>query len=127
MRRAEPIAGLGGIVLLVSLFLDNGAGRVVDVILGLLSLLAIAVPVVSLVTRGPAKSIGTAVLASALGWLAVVLMLVQLLDDSGLGVWLGIAGALIAWIGSWMSMRDESTPGAAPPDVPRRPVPNITH
>ena len=65
MRRAEPIAGLGGILLLVSVFLDNGVGRVVDVILALLALLAIAVPVVSLVTRGPAKSIGTAVLASA--------------------------------------------------------------
>ena len=43
MRRAEPIAGLGGILLLVSLFLDNGAGRVIDVILALLALLAIAV------------------------------------------------------------------------------------
>ncbi len=121
MRRAEPIAGLGGILLLVSVFLDNGAGRVIDVILALLALLAIAVPVVSLATRGPAKSIGTAVLASALGWVAVVLTLFQLGDS-----WLGLAGALIAWVGAWLSMRDESTPGAAPPDVPRRPVPKIT-
>jgi len=127
MRRAEPIAGLGGIVLLVSLFLDNGAGRVIDVILALLALLAVAVPVVSLTTRGPAKSIGTAVIASALGWLACVLMFLQLFDDPGLGVWLGLAGALIAWVGSWMSLRDESTPGALPPDVPRHPPPNITH
>ena len=121
MRRTEPIAGLGGILLLVSVFLDNGVGRVVDVILALLALLAIAVPVVSLVTRGPAKSIGTAVLASALGWVAVVLMLFGLGDS-----WLGLAGALIAWVGAWMSMGDESTPGAAPPDVPRRPAPKIT-
>ena len=121
MRRFEPVAGLGGILLLVSVFLDNGAGIVVDVILALLALLAIAVPVVSLITRGPAKSIGTAVLASALGWLAVVLMLFQFGDS-----WLGLAGAVIAWAGSWLSMRDESTPGAVPPDVPRRPAPNIT-
>ena len=126
MRKAEPVAGVGGILLLVSVFLENRAGVVVDVILALLGLLAVAVPVTSLATRGPAKSIGTAVLASALGWLAVVLMLVQLFDDPGLGAWLGLAGALIAWVGAWMSMRDESTPGAVPPDVPRRPVPNIT-
>ena len=54
-------------------------------------------------------------------------MLLQLFDDPGLGVWLGLAGALLAWVGSWMSLRDESTPGAAPPDVPRRPAPKITH
>jgi hypothetical protein len=138
MRRAEPVAGLGGILLLVSLFLPwYGPGNVtgwqafavIDVLLALLALLAIAVPVVSAAASGPAKPIAVAVLASALGWIAVLLVVFRLLElpdgfgELRYGAWLALAGALIAWIGSWMSMRDESTPGAVPPDVPRRPAP----
>jgi hypothetical protein len=158
MRRAEPVAGLGGLLLLVSLFLPwygvdatvaaDGdplvmpylavveditgwqAFTVIDILLALLALLAIAVPVVSLATSGPAKSIGTAVLASAFGWLAVLLVAIRLVDSpaDGLGLrygaWLALAGALLAWVGSWLSLRDESTPGAVAPDVPRRPIPS---
>jgi hypothetical protein len=136
MRRGELVAGLGGLSLLVSLFLpwyDDATGwqsmTVIDVLLALLALLALAVPIVSVATRGPAKSIGTAVLASAFGWLAVVLVVIRLIDSPidgaalRLGAWLGLVGALVAWIGSWLSMRDESTPGIAAPDVPRRPAP----
>jgi hypothetical protein len=151
MRRAEPLAGLGGLLLLVSLFLPwygatpqvtdgfaRGSGpvgtawevfSVIDVLLAVLALLAVAVPVVSVATRGPAKSIGTAVIASALGWIAVLLVLFRLIDSPGTalhlryGAWLALAGALLAWVGSWLSMRDESTPGAVAPDIPRRPVP----
>ena len=32
--------------------------------------------------------------------------------------------ALVGWVGSWLSMREESTPGAVPPTVPRRPTPD---
>jgi hypothetical protein len=137
MRRFEPVAGLGGLLLLVSLFLpwygpDDVTGwqalTVIDVLLALLALVAIAVPVISVATRGPAKAVGIQVIASAVGWLAVLLVAIRLVsapDDLSLryGVWLALLGALIAWIGSWMSLRDESTPGAVPPDVPRRPAP----
>jgi hypothetical protein len=134
MRRAEPLAGLGGIVLLVSLFrpwYDERTGwealAAIDVLLALLALLALAVPVMTVATRGPAKSIGTAVLASALGWIAVVLVAFRLVstppEPVRYGAWLALAGALVAWVGSWMSMRDESTPGAVPPDLPRHPAP----
>ena len=155
MRKAEPIAGLGGVLLLVALFLpwyDSvvivtrgsaggttrtsladvsawGAFAVIDVLLALLAALAIAVPVVSVAARGPAKPIGIAVVASALGWLGVLLVGFRLLDNPGplrAGAWLALAGALIAWIGSWLSMRDESTPGAVPPELPRRPAPPRT-
>ena len=41
------------------------------------------------------------------------------------GIWLALAGALIAWIGSWLTMRDESTPGASRrPTCRRRPAPS---
>jgi hypothetical protein len=146
MRKAEPIAGLGGILLLVALFLpwywpdvegqsvaaDSISGwqamTVIDILLALLALLALAVPVVSLVTRGPAASVGTAVLASALGWLAVVLVAIKILfgpgdSDLGVGIWLALAGSMLGWVGSWLSLRDESTPGAVAPEVPRRPAP----
>jgi hypothetical protein len=140
MRRAEPLAGLGGLLLLVALFLPwYGPGSVsgwqaltvIDVLLALLALLAIAVPAVSVATRGPAKPVAIAVIASALGWLAVLLVAIRLVSPPGdlslrYGIWLALAGALIAWIGSWMSLRDESTPGAVLPDVPRRPAPPAT-
>lgn len=160
MRRAEPIAGLGGILLLVSLFLPwysidpnlalDGATlalqagafaaadftawqtfTVIDLLLALLAVLAILVPVISVTTSGPAKSIAIAVIASATGWLAILLVAFRLLDPPGAnaavdlryGAWLALAGAILAWVGSWLSMRDESTPGAVAPDVPRRPIP----
>ena len=130
MRKAEPLAGLGGLILLVSLFLpwnseETGwqAMSVIDILLALLALLALAVPVVSLTTSGPAKPIATALLASAFGWLAIVLVAIKLLSDSDYGAWVGLAGSILAWVGSWLSMRDDSTPGAVAPDVPRRPAP----
>ena len=145
MRRAEPLAGLGGLLLLVSLFLpwyrlqdpslqvaeDFSAWQalaVIDVLLAILAVPAILVPVLSLARRGPAKAIAIAVIASATGWLAIVLVAVRLVFppdglDLRYGAWLALAGALLAWVGSWLSMRDESTPGAAAPDIPRRPAP----
>jgi hypothetical protein len=137
MRRAEPLAGLGGLILLVSLFLPwyspGGSGwevlSVIDILLALLALLAIAVPLATLLTEGPAKSIGTAVIASALGWLAILLVLFRLIDEPqagyelDYGVYVALVGSILAWTGSWLSMRDESAPGTPPPDVPRLPAP----
>jgi hypothetical protein len=152
------LAGLGGIVLLVSLFLRwyGGAGfppgvvealppgvsifgpmdvtawqafTVIDILLALIAVTAILVPVLSVATRGPAKSIGIAVIASAVGWIAVLLVVFRLIDMPAddlrplLPAWLGLAGAVIAWVGSWLSMRDESSPGAVAPDIQRRPIP----
>src|SRR4051812_31703379 len=126
MRRAEPLAGLGGIALFVSLFLTwfesgvavrtVGAGgsertdvlgsaslsgwqalTVVDILLALLALLALAVPLTSVATKGPAKSIGTAVLASAFGWIAILLVLFRIVfppfDEAArsTGAWVALA------------------------------------
>jgi hypothetical protein len=113
VRKAEPIAGLGGLALLVAAVLDFG---VLHAFLAVYALLAIAVPLATLLTKGPAKSIGTAVLASAFGWIAVILALIA--TD-----WLAVAASIVAWVGSWLSMRDESTPGAKAPTVPRLPAP----
>ena len=39
------------------------------------------------------------------------------------GAWIGLAAAVVMLAGCWGAMRDERTPGAAPPNVPRRPAP----
>jgi hypothetical protein len=139
MRRAEPIAGLGGLLLIVALFLPwYGPGSVsgydaltvIDMLLTFLALLAILVPISSLGSDGPAKPVGVAVLASAFGWIAIVLVLFRIVfvpgefDELRYGAWLALAGAVIAWVGSWLSLRDESTPGAVAPEMPVRPAPS---
>jgi hypothetical protein len=121
MRRAEPLAGLGGLAAIAGVLIA-GAG-VTGVLLIILGLLALAVPITTLATSGPAKSVAAAVLASAFGWIGVVLALIRVLGDPGTGDWIALAGALLAWIGSWLSLRDDSTPGAVAPDIPRRPAP----
>ena len=158
MRRAEPIAGLGGVLLLVSLFLpwydvatvgraDPRVGTtsepparaitawqafaVIDVLLAALALLAHRRAArVAARTRGPAevgRHGGHRQRVSA--WIAVAARRVPARStpadelDSALGAWLGLAGALIAWVGSWLSLRDESTPARRAPDIPRRPAP----
>ena len=69
-------------------------------------------------------------LGSAFGWIAILLVLFRIVDapvdgfELRYGAWLALAGAIIAWVGSWLSLRDESTPGAVAPDVPVRPAPS---
>ena len=148
MRRAEPIAGLGGILLLVSLFLpwsgvaiitrgSAGSERtdwlstangwqtlaVIDVLLAALALLAIAVPVVSLTTRGPAKSIGTAVIASALGWIARRARRHPAVRLTTRGC-LGRARSRAPRLGRQLALPARRVdPGALVPELPRRPAP----
>jgi hypothetical protein len=164
VRRGEPVAGLGGAILFASLFLRwydvsvEAPARssvavlvglptgwevftVIDVLLALAAAIALAVPLVAALSRGPAAPIAIAVIASTVTPFAVVLVIVRMLFPPGItgesgfefsltpatGAWLSLAGALLAFAGSWLSMRDESTPGAMPPDLPRRPAPpNIT-
>jgi hypothetical protein len=152
LRRAEPLAGLGGLVLLVSLSLpwygfepfpaalpDEAPGyasvsawqalELTSALLMVLALLALTVPATSLLARGPAPPIAAAVVASAIGWIAIAAVIYALVEtpeewpELRYGAWVSFAGAVLAWVGSWLSLRDESTPGATAPDVPRRPAP----
>ena len=100
----------------------------IDVLLALLAVPAIAVPIVSVATSGPAKPI-----AHRRARERVRLARRRCSSRSArprrrrarrrYGAWLALAGALLAWVGSWLSLRDESTPGAVAPDIPRRPAP----
>ncbi len=159
-RPGELVAALGGAVLFVSLFLHwyavdlairpaHPAGvlstftgtlpqqtgwqafTVTDILLAAYALLAIAVLIVAVTARGPAKPIGFEVVASALGGFAVLLVAYRILNQPGpnsivevrTGAWIGLAATAVAWGGSWLAMRDESTPGAVVPELPLRPAP----
>ena len=151
LRPADVGAGAAGIALLVVLFLPwydalgsgsvaygPGSGpdvtgwqafSVVDILLALLALLAIALPVVTALAAGPAKPVAFSVLATVGSALAVLLVLWRLVDAPGeglavhYGAWLGLAVALLMFVASFAAMHDERTPGAVPPDLPRRPAP----
>ena len=157
MRPGEPIAALGGLLTLIALalpwygatgpdwsldverppavagdlptFSAFTAMTVIDFLIAFIALLAVLVPIASAASSGPSKSIAAAVMASAFGWIAILLVLFRIVDAPGeqldvrYGAWLALAGTIAAWVGSWLSLRDESTPGAVAPDVPVRPAP----
>jgi hypothetical protein len=163
LRPFDLVAGAGGVVLLVSLFLRwygvehppvpegnlaapalttfgplDATGwesfTVLDVVLAAVALVAIAVPIVTATATGPAKPVAIDVIVTVLTPLAVLLIAYRMLNEPGpneaiglrFGAWVGLAGALIAFAGSFGALKDESTPGAVPPDVPRRPAPPAT-
>jgi hypothetical protein len=160
LRPADVLAGIGGVVLLASLFLhwygfDLGAvfqpgeptptltGTVVpsvtgwqafsvtDILLAAVAVLAIALPLVTAVARGPAKPVAVAVVTTVAGFFAILLVLYRIVNQPGensivvveIGAWAGLAGAVLVTVGAWLALADESTPGAVPPQVPRRPAP----
>jgi hypothetical protein len=105
------------------------AFTVVDVLLALAALLAIALPVVTVVASGPAKPVTFTVLTTLAGLLATLLAAWRLIDSpaGGLtpryGAWIGLAAALAVFLGGSWSMKDERSPGVALPQIPRRPAP----
>jgi hypothetical protein len=153
LRPADLAAGAAGVALLVVLFLPWYGGVVgtgvvsygpgvappsatgwqafsaVDILLALAAVTAIAIVVVTATSLGPAKPVGSTVVATVASTIAVLLVLWRLLDlpdfvsTRRYGVWLGLAATLLMFVASWAAMHDERTPGAVPPDVPRRPAP----
>lgn len=153
LRPADLGAGAAGIALLVVLFLPwygvrgvlapagwtayaplrNPSGwqafSVVDILLAIAAALAIAIVVVTMISSGPAKPVASAVIATVASAIAVLLVIWRLLDPPQgfytrhYGVWLGLAATLLMFVASLAALHDERTPGAVPPDVPRRPAP----
>ena len=102
-----------------------------DVILALLAIPAIGVPISAALSKGPAVPVAFTVIATTASFLAVLLVLIRLVNQPGsnelvavkYGAWVGLAGALLALVGSWLAMADEHTPGAVPPQLTVRPAP----
>jgi hypothetical protein len=105
------------------------AFSVIDILLAAAALVALALVVVTAMARGPAKPVAFGVISTVTSAIAVVLVVFRLLDAPGnfyavhYGAWLGLAVALVMFVASFAALHDERTPGAVPPDVPRRPAP----
>ncbi len=144
----EWLVGLGGIALLVSLFLPwyEGGGdelsawdtlAVTDVLLALIAAFALLVWIVTVTQRVPALPLALDGLLWIAALFGVLLVLWRVLsvpgeaDGRAWALWLGLVGALGILVGSWRAMADErlSTPGRTtdlagvpvdPPPLPER-------
>jgi uncharacterized membrane protein len=120
LRAGEWLAGAGGVAVIATVW---AGPAVLAVLLALLAIPALALPVTQATRRSPAVPVALGVLTTTAALVALVLALVRLLDRPGAGAWIGLAGAVAALAGGWLSMRAEHTPGAVAPHVPRRPAP----
>jgi hypothetical protein len=139
LRAGEWLAGAGGVALIVSLLLPWYEGAtgyealtIIDVLLTLLALLALALPVLQATRDSPALPVGAAVLIAALGIVGVLLVLFRIVDDpfSGAelraGAWVGLGAAVAIEASGWLSLDNEYVRGLPPDIEPElRPAPRI--
>jgi hypothetical protein len=138
LRAGEVVAALAGGALLASLFLpwygDDLSGwgvlAVIDVLLALVAVLALALAPVTAAQRAPAVSLAVAVLVTIAGALAALLVVFRAIalpdgaDGREWGLWLALAGTLGVVAGGCLAMADErlSRPGRHT-DASGRPAP----
>lgn len=148
LRLGELIAGTAALGLLVTLLADwnrdattltdnavrvqsggSALGWPVVLLLLIACGLGLALVVTTVTKRPAAIPIGAAVLTTAVGLLAVLVLAIRVLtlDDSLGGAYLGLAFAVLIPAGGWIAMADERThaPYSAAPDLPRRPPPPV--
>jgi hypothetical protein len=143
LRLGEWLAAAGGVAMIVALALPWYAvgGRtatgfqaltVIDVLLTLIALLALALAVLQATRDSPALPVGAAVLTAAFGIVGVLLVLFRLIDDpftgSSLrpGAWIGLAAAVAIEASAWLSLDNEYVRGLPPdPEPELRPAPRI--
>lgn len=153
LRAGEWIAGVGGLVLLVALFLpwysDDGGSRTgwqslgaLDIVLAAVALAALAIPLVTAMQRVPAVSLAHESLTTLVGLLAVVLVLIRVLNmpdwatEREWGLWVALVATLGIVVGGLIAMRDErlsrggrqtdltGVPVSAQPEIERLPAPH---
>lgn len=155
LRRGQMIAGGGGVALLVVMFLDwysaggvdgvrvEGATawqsfQILDVILALVALLALALALVAAAQRSPALPAAMAVVTAAAGGLALVLVLYRILNQPGpndfvevsYGAFLGFLCLVAITAGGWDAMSEDDpdfdvSGGELDDRVPARPAPPV--
>ena len=138
LRDGEWIAGAGAVALLVALFLGwySGASAwqafsVLDVVLALVALLALALVIAQATRESPSVPVALSVLTAVAGVLATLFVLYRILNQPGpndaveveAGAWLGLAAAALVAVGGARSMRVEAIPGAARPPIEDLPAP----
>jgi hypothetical protein len=139
LRAGEWLAGAGGAGLIVALLLpwfDGETGyealTVIDVLLTLLALPALALPVLQATRDSPALPVATAVVIAAAGIVGVLLVLFRVIDDPWaradreLGIWIALIAAVAIEASGWLSLDDEYVEGLPPdPEPELRPAPRI--
>ena len=134
LRAGEWLAAAGGVVLLIWLCLAwygllgadvSGfeALSVIDLLLVLLAVLAIALGVLQATQDSPAMPVGAAVLTATFGKLGFLLVLFRIIfepESSALeveiGAWIALAATVAITAGGWLSLMNEHVRGL-PPDV----------
>jgi hypothetical protein len=124
LRSGELLAGTGGALLVVALFLpwfgDADAWQafdVLDLVLLLAGLTGVAVAVIAAANAKSDAPIASAALIVPVGLLATLLVLYRVLDPVGdssrrIGLYLGLAGGAAIAYGCWRSIRDERADSA---------------
>lgn len=136
VRTGELVAAAAGVLLAIAMFLPWyglrgraasldawGAFSVVDLVLALVAVLAIALLVVQLAGRGPAGPVALGVITGTLSLVAVVLVAFRILDQPGpnefvtvrAGAWLGLLATVLIAVGTWLSLTDERPRPVDPP------------
>jgi hypothetical protein len=148
LRHGEWIAAAGGVILVLSLFLDwyrefvgvdlavdlTGfeSFDVLDIVLVLIAALAIALAVLQAARDSPAIPVGAGVLTVVFGALGVLLVAYRIVNQPGpnelievrAGAWVGLLATVAITIGGWESIRDERVRGLPPgPEPELRPTP----
>jgi len=124
LRPAELVAGFGGLLLGVAMFLpwfEFSSGNldawkafdVIEVPLALAALAGLALFWLTLTRSSPAIPVAAGVWCTLLGLIATLCVAFRLVDhpagafDRCAGVWLGLAGALLVLVGAWLGINDE--------------------
>jgi hypothetical protein len=125
VNRAEWIAGLGALLLIVSLFLPwySAGGQdatawetmsVDDILITVSALLVLAAVIIDASERGGGMSIAALSIAAMPAAVALVLVVYRVLSPApkidvslAIGAWLGLIGAVAAAFGILLAMRDE--------------------
>jgi hypothetical protein len=146
IRLGEALAGAAALALLLVTFLDWyaprargeglsawGAFAFVDILLGAVIALGLALIVSQVAGRGPTVPVALEVLTATVALCTALIVLYRILDQPGPndliavepGAWLGLAAVAAVFAGAWWSLTDERPRPADPPapEPERRPAP----
>ena len=146
VRAGDVVAGVAGVLLLVSTFLnwytvsgrDDGltawaAFGVVDLLVVLVALLGIALALSEVIGRGPSLPVALGVITTTLALAGTLLLAYRIVNQPGpndligveAGAYVGLLASLGVFLGAWLSLSDERARPVDPvPPVPeRRPTP----
>jgi hypothetical protein len=146
LRPGDALTGAGSLLLLLATFMDWYTPRaraeglsawaafaVVDVILGLIVALGLALTLSQVTGRGPALPVALSVLTATIALGGALLVLYRILDQPGpndlievrYGAWAGLAAVAAVAAGAWWALTDESPRPSDPPapEIERRPAP----